>query len=329
MSRLTAWFRGERAAAGKDPALARLGFWRRQWRDNIRPILTAILFALLIRQFLIQAFRIPTGSMERTLLIGDFLFVNKFLYGAKTPERLRVPLVNWTLVDGLPVLKFPALRDPRQGDIIVFEYPEDRNQDYIKRCVAVAGDTVEMIDGLVYVNGEVYEDALDHPELDNAPARDGARVPPHTEHDGRKAGQRMNRDYRLADALNIRAMTPELFLATVEAALAAGVGLDAEVLAPDLAALRGVVDGSAPLPMSRLRGHLIRIRDQAQAVSAPYVVPDGFLFMMGDNRYNSADSRFWGPLDKELVRGKAIFIYWSWDRESMRPRLSRLGDLIR
>jgi len=328
MAKLSNMFRRGRTAE-KDPALERLGFWRRQWRDNIRPILSAILFALLIRQFLIQAFRIPTGSMERTLLVGDFLFVNKFLYGAKTPERLRVPLVNWTLVDGLPVLELPAVREPRQGDIIVFEYPLDRNQDYIKRCVAVAGDRVEMIDGLVYVNGEVYEDALDHPELDNAPGPRGKRIPPHTEHDARKAGQRLNREYRLEHALKIRSMTPELFLKTVEAALAADVGLDAEYLAPDLAALRGVVDGSAPLPMARLRGHLVRIHDHAAEVGAPYVVPEGYLFMMGDNRYNSADSRFWGPLDRDLVRGKAIFIYWSWDGERMRPRLSRLGDLIR
>lgn len=328
MGKLNGIFRGRRAAP-KDPALERLGFWRRQWRDNIRPILSAVVVALLIRQFLIQAFRIPTGSMERTLLVGDFLFVNKFLYGAKTPERLRIPLVNWTLVDGLPVLKLPAVREPRQGDIIVFEYPLDHNQDYIKRCVAVAGDRVEMIEGLVYVNGDVYEDDLDDPEADNAPHPRGERVPPHTEHDPLKAGQRLNREYHLAQALNIRAMTPELFLHTMEAALAADVGLDPEYLAPDMAALRGVVDGSAPLPMSRLRGHLVRIRDHAVAVDAPYVVPEGYLFMMGDNRYNSADSRFWGPLDKELVRGKAIFIYWSWDGQSMRPRLSRLGDLIR
>ncbi|MCB1150687.1 signal peptidase I [bacterium] len=186
-----------------------------------------------------------------------------------------------------------------------------------------------MIDGMVYVNGDIYEDDLSDPAADNRPAPDGTRILPHTEHDPLKAGQRLNREYHLAQALNIRAMTPELFLHTMEAALAADVGLDAGELAPDMAALRGVVDGSAPLPMNRLRGHLVRMRDHAEAVNAPYVVPEGYLFMMGDNRYNSADSRFWGPLDKELVRGKAIFIYWSWDGERTRPRLSRLGDLIR
>lgn len=327
MSKLTALFRRKEKAP--DPALEHLGFWRRQWRDNIKPILTAVFFALLIRQFLIQAFRIPTGSMEQTLLVGDFLFVNKFLYGAETPERLRVPLLNWTLLDGLPVFDFPTIREPRQGDIIVFEYPLDRDQDYIKRCVAVAGDRVEMSDGLVYVNGDVYEDALDHPEHDNAVGPEGERTRPHTRHDPRKAGQKFNREYGLAEALSIRSMTPELFLTTVEAALAADAGLDVEFLAADVEALRASVSGEAPLSLSELRRHLIRIRDHAREEGVPYVVPEGYLFMMGDNRYNSADSRVWGPLDVELIRGKAMFLYWSWDKERTLPRLSRLGDLIK
>ncbi|MBK6734751.1 MAG: signal peptidase I [bacterium] len=128
--------------------------------EYIRSIGSALLIALVLRQFIFQAFRIPTGSMLETLQIGDFLFVNKFLYGAKSPDRIRIPLVNWTLIDGLPVLKLPALREPRQGDIIVFEYPRDRNLDYIKRCVAVAGDSVAVREGVLYVNGKVYESNL-------------------------------------------------------------------------------------------------------------------------------------------------------------------------
>ena len=141
------------------------GFLKRKRSGHIRPpapkrhpvieytksIGSAILIALVLRQFVFQAFRIPTGSMLETLQIGDFLFVNKFLYGAKTPDRIRIPVVNWTIIDGLPVLKAPALREPRQGDIIVFEYPEDRNIDFIKRCVAVAGDTVAVREGVLRV----------------------------------------------------------------------------------------------------------------------------------------------------------------------------------
>ena len=236
--------------------------------EYAKAIGTALLIALVLRQFLFQAFRIPTGSMLETLQIGDFLFVNKFLYGAKTPDRIRIGKA--TLIDGLPVLKLPGLRPPRQGDIIVFEYPRDRNLDYIKRCVAVAGDTVAVRDGVVYVNGKIYES--------NFGERDGDHscVPSWTD--------------------------PE----------------------------------SCPAPRSKkdqaayVRN--VRNRDwpwEGSGVPDPYVVPAGTIFMMGDNRYNSMDSRYWGPLDTDLIKGKALFIYWSWDSDRHLPRVSRMGDLIR
>jgi signal peptidase I len=237
---------------------------RRSWRvvlEYARAIGLAVLLALVIRQLIVQAFRIPTGSMERTLLVGDFLFVNKFIYGAKTPDRIRV--FGHTLVDGLPVLKLPALRQPRQGDIIVFEYPQDRNLDYIKRCVAVAGDTVQVRDGLVYVNGQRYESNF------------GDRSGDHS----------CVQDWRSPDACP----RPRAY--------------------HDMAAFQ--------------RGA------QLNRTFGPYVVPQGRVFMMGDNRYNSADSRYWGALPVDLIKGKAIFIYWSWDKTKMRPRFSRIGDIIR
>ncbi len=226
----------------------------------------ALVIALLLKQFLFQAFRIPTGSMLETLQIGDFLFVNKFLYGAKTPNRIRIG--KMTLLDNLPVLQLPPLRDPRQGDIIVFEYPRDRNLDYIKRCVAVAGDTVAVNEGVLTVNSEVYES--------NFGKRDGDHscVPSWTD--------------------------PE----------------------------------SCPAPRAK-HDQASYVRNQRNhkwpwpGMPDPYVVPEGHIFMMGDNRYNSMDSRYWGPLDIDLIKGKAIFLYWSWNGEKHLPRLNRIGDLIR
>jgi signal peptidase I len=235
--------------------------------EYARSIGSALLIALVLRQFVFQAFRIPTGSMLETLQIGDFLFVNKFLYGAKTPDRIRIPVVNWTLVDHLPVLKFPALRQPRQGDVIVFEFPNDRNVDYIKRCVAVAGDSVQVREGVLYVNGKIYESNL-----------------------GEYGG-----DHSCIPTWN----DPE----------------------------------SCPPPRAK--------KDQASYVrnprnhnfpwddpSKPFVVPPGRIYMMGDNRYNSMDSRYWGPLDIRLIKGKAMFLYWSWDGQKHLPRFSRLGRPI-
>ena len=304
-------------------------FRRKLWVEYVKPIGTAIIIALLIRQFVIQAFRIPTGSMEKTLLVGDFLFVNKFLYGAKTPARLRVPLVNWTLIDNLPVVKLPAIRDPRQGDIIVFEYPLDRDLDYIKRCVAVAGDRVALRSGMLYVNDKMYEDDLRHPGDDTSLRTPEARVKPHTNHDPSRASQAMNRNYGLADALRVRSMTPRRFVATVDAALAGNVGLDTDIVTPHLAPLRAHVDGEGVLSAQQMQPHVEAIRAHARETEAPFVVPEGTIFMMGDTRYNSADSRFWGPLDVDLVRGKALFIYWSWNKDKTLPRINRMGDLIR
>ena len=101
--------------------------WKHVWKEYIEPILVALVLALFIRTFIFQPFRIPSGSMEETLLIGDFILANKFIYGAK------IPLIN---------LRLPKLREPRQKDIIVFKYPKDPTKDFIKRCVAVGGQTI-------------------------------------------------------------------------------------------------------------------------------------------------------------------------------------------
>ncbi len=235
--------------------------WRQTAWEWIKAALWALAVALLIRQFLFQAFTIPTGSMKDTLLIHDYLFVNKFIYGAKSPERITIPFAGKTLVDGLPHFRLPAIRQPRQGDIIVFEFPENRSIDYIKRCVAVAGDTVLVRDGILRVNGEIYES--------NFADRDGDHscVP----------------DWRNAEG--------------------------------------------CPEPHSRLNRNAMRASPLNHSFG-PYVVPADHIFMMGDNRYNSQDSRYWGPLPRDHVRGKAEIIYWSYETTFFVPRFERLLKLV-
>ena len=189
-------------------------------REYTEIIVLAVALALFVRTFFIQAFRIPSESMEDTLLVGDFLFANKLLYGPKLP-----------LVD----LRLPAIRDPKPGDIIIFKYPNDPKVDYIKRCVAVEGQTVELVDNKLFVDSVMQDEEF----------------------------------------------TKYVF-------------------------------GSRP---DRRFG--------------PFTVPEGHIFMMGDNRDNSADSRAWGPLDKRLISGKAMFIYFSWNPNAHSVRFSRIGDVIR
>jgi signal peptidase I len=195
-------------------------------REYLDTAIYAVVLTLLLRVFVVQAFRIPSESMVPTLLVGDFLFVNKFEYGAKIP---------------LTHLRLPGITKPHPGDVIVFQYPQDPSRDYIKRCVATGGQTVEVKDKNLYVEGRPMEE-------------------PYTQH---------------SDAV--------------------------------------------------VRPASLDPRDNF----GPYTVPPGNLFMMGDNRDNSNDSRYWGPVDFDLVRGKAMFIYWSWDGDRSWPRFQRLFKAIR
>lgn len=185
-------------------------------REYAEIITMAVILAFFVRSFFIQAFKIPSESMEDTLLVGDFLFANKFVYGPK------FPLVGKRL---------PGVRDPKQGDIIIFKYPGDQKTDYIKRCVAVEGQTVELRGRTLHIDGVPLDE-------DYAKYYHGSNF-------------------------------------------------------------------------------------------GPYVVPKDHIFMMGDNRDNSADSRVWGPLHKDLILGKAMFIYFSWDTPAKAIRFGRIGDIIR
>ncbi len=200
-------------------------------RETIEAVVVAFLIALVIRTFVIQAFKIPSGSMIPTLLVGDHILVNKFLLG--TP--VDIPFTNITL------FRMPGLRKPLRGDIIVFKYPEDPKRDFIKRVIGLGGDTVMSKDKVVYVNGRKL-------------------VEPYTQH------------------------------------------VDEEI---------------KPGQFDR--------RDNF----GPVVVPEGSVFVMGDNRDQSYDSRFWGFVPGSEIKGNAIIIYWSWDSEKTWVRFGRIGRLVR
>lgn len=204
-------------------------------------IVYILVLTMLIRMIFIQAFRIPSGSMENTLLIGDFLLVNKLVYGVRTPER--IPFTDVFL----PSFRFPALRDPEPGDIIVFNYPEDRTKDFIKRCIAVEGQEIRIRNKKIFVDGmPVPEDFVKFTER---------RVQP--------PGRRDISNY-----------------AKLHAAWADEIPAGA-----------------------------VWNRDNF----GPVTIPEDMLFMMGDNRDNSSDSRYWGFLGREDVKGRALITYFSWD----------------
>jgi len=185
--------------------------------QRVKDLAFMVAAVLFLRTFVVQAYQIPSSSMENTLLVGDFLIANKFIYGP------HLPFTSYKLKG----------RDPKRGEIVIFLSPAD-NKDYIKRVVGLPGEKVEIRDNRVYIDGKVLEE----------------------------------------DYVNL--------------------------------------DGPAP----------------PEADYGPITVPDGHYFVLGDNRNRSYDSRFWGPLDQNLLRGKAELIHWSWDGRHHRPRFERVGDIL-
>ncbi len=176
------------------------------WREYLETAIIALVAAVLLRVFVVSAYRVSSSSMEGSLYEGDYIFVNKLAYEYGT--------------------------DPRPGDIIVFKYPNNPTKEYIKRVVALEGQTVQVADKVAYVDGEVAE------------------IPIHSKH------------------------------------------IDKRIIPGDLS-----------------------FRDNFQ----PYVVPEGEYFVLGDNRDDSRDSRFWGCVPRENILGKAIFVYWSWTPDKDAP----------
>jgi signal peptidase I len=231
-------------------------------KDWVKSIGLALLLFLFIRTFLIQAFKIPTGSMEKTLLVGDFLLVNKLAYGASTPHRL--PFYGTEI----PSFRIPGYDSPDRGDIVVFEYPLDRALDYVKRCVAVAGDTVEMRDKVLYINGTAQnEPYVQHgdPSVQHSRGRESGG--------GRFAWQR---DWLTSEARR------------------------------------------------RYGGNYTPTRDNF----GPIHVPEGHYFCLGDNRDFSSDSRYWGFVAEEMIKGRPMVLFFSWNRRMFMPRFVRIGVII-
>lgn len=207
-------------------------------KEYLEPIVIAVLIALFIRTFVVQAFKIPSSSMESTLLVGDYILVNKFIYGIRIPYSDKIFGSN----------KKYNLKSPRRGDVVVFIYPEDTTKDFIKRVIATEGEKVDIIGRRIYINDKLMED------------------PWGVYNEGK--------DW-------IRELQPGKYQ------------------------------------------HVER-------------VPKDCLFVLGDNRDNSADSRFWGFVNVNAVKGRAFIIYFSWGTnaenllEKIRSiRWARIGKLIR
>jgi signal peptidase I len=229
---------------------------KESWVEVVKTIVYALLIAGVIRSFLFQPFNIPSGSMEATLQIGDYLFVSKSTYGF---SRYSFPF-GLIPFEG----RFFVMSQPQRGDIVVFKFPPDNSTDYIKRLIGLPGDRIQMRDGVLYIN----DTAVPKEKIDDY-------VEP--------SGEETRNVPRYRETL------PN--------------GVSYEVLDRD--------------PQGNL--------DDTQV----FVVPEGHYFMMGDNRDNSADSRYWGFLPRDYIKGKAVVIYWSYESERGEYQDESAGATVR
>jgi signal peptidase I len=242
-------------------------------REYAEAIAIAVVLALVIRSYVVQAFKIPSGSMIPTLLIGDHLLVNKVVYRFRMPER---------------------------GEVVVFKFPQDRKTDFIKRVVALPGDEVELADGKLSVN---------HAPTPDTHASYGPGHPT-----GLERFMPSFHVPRRGETVRLAGPNVKLYQLLVRNELRErGRVPDVEVTDLQVGADGRVVDG--------------RLRVDGQIVES-WQVGEDYLFMMGDNRDNSFDSRFWGPVRRGDVVGKAMVIYWSFGNRIWQVRWSRLGNLI-
>ncbi|MFQ5582397.1 MAG: signal peptidase I [Mariprofundaceae bacterium] len=215
------------------------------WREWLESLIVIALIAIVIRSFIVAPFKIPSSSMVPTLEVGDYIFVLRYSYG------FRIPLTN------IQLMAEPA----RRGDIAVFDYPEDRSKDYIKRIVGIAGDEIRYQDNKLYVNGK------------QMPLTDQGK-----------------RAYFLADgSVDVSNLFEErLFDVTHEV-----------------------------------------LRKETSIRDGVWKVPAGHYFVLGDNRNNSRDSRFWGFVPQSYLVGRAVIVWWSWDHAKGEARWDRIGMLVR
>lgn len=305
----------------KETGLKKYFFWKKKERKKpetliekiiefFRQLFWAAIAAFFIITFVIQNTRIPTGSMEDTILVGDFVLVNKFIYGASSPKY-----IPFTEIE-IPFFRLPAFKDPQRKDIVVFEYPGDRDQlfatergvNYVKRCIGVPGDTIVIKDKVVYVNGEQF---WIPPFIKYYRGRYGNYLKPVpkgvTEPRIFPKGMAWNEDNYGPIVVPQKGSTIPLNKYNVEQ-------------------WRTIIDREYGERVVDIRNDVVTIK--GVPVSS-YTFKKDYYFMMGDNRDDSLDSRFWGLVPRDMVVGEAFIILFSWDREIPFSQLFKLIGSVR
>jgi signal peptidase I len=296
-------------------------FWKKKERKKpetfqekviefFRQLFWAAVAAFFIITFIIQNTRIPTGSMEDTILVGDFVLVNKFIYGSSSPKY--IPFTETEI----PFFRLPAFKEPKAKDIVVFEFPGDRDQlfatergvNYVKRCIGTPGDTIEIKDKVVFVNGKEF---WIPPFIKYYRGRYGSFLKPIPKGVAEPRifpkGMPWNEDNYGPLVIPKKGMTIPLNRYNVEQ-------------------WRTIIDREYGERVVDLKNGIVTIN--GLSVSS-YTFKKDYFFMMGDNRDDSLDSRFWGLVARDMVVGQAFITLFSWNRDIPFSQLFKLLGSIR
>lgn len=306
---------------GPEKKINRFIYWKKKERKKpetfqekviefFRQLFFAAIAAFFIITFIIQNTRIPTGSMEDTILVGDFVLVNKFIYGSSSPKY-----IPFTEIE-LPFFRLPAFKEPQATDIVVFEYPGDRDQlvpnelgvNYVKRCIGTPGDTVQIIDKVVFVNGKEF---WRPPFIKYYKGRWGNYLKPVPKGVAEPRifpkGMPWNEDNYGPLVIPRKGQTIPLNTYNVEQ-------------------WRTIIDREHEEKVVAIKNGVVTIKD---IPVSSYTFKKDYYFMMGDNRDDSLDSRFWGLVPRDLVVGQAFITLFSWDRDIPFSQLFKLLGSIR
>lgn len=332
-------------------------------RDWLLTVVIALSVAFLIRGFLLEAFRIPTTSMEKTLLAGDFVLVSKLHYGPRLPQRIGIPFTD-LFIEGLdlPPLRLPGFAEPRRGDIIVFNFPLEekpvaRKTHYIKRLIALPGDSLTILDKIPYVNGRpmplsssmqqkwlaIRDQDTPFPidRLESKEVEDVGRAGPMLDAVSFQSTVAVAQEvgsWREIETIVPFVIPADAGYPTNVFPVGSGFGTDnygpiyipargesVELNASSLALYRDVIERYEGHELTELSDGAVQLDGE---IVSHYFFEQDYYFVMGDNRDSSYDSRLWGFVPWNHVVGKATTIYFSWNREKGGPRTDRMFTAI-